>query len=688
MEVVLDAVGLAFFEILQPERMMFLVFGVCIGLMIGILPGMSGIAGMALLLPFTYNMDPVTAIAFLLGLGSVTTTSDVMTAILFGVPGHASAQATVLEGYPMAKRGEAGRALSVSYSGAMLGGLFGALMLGIALPLLRPVMLYIGSPELLAAALFGISMVASLSGSAPLRGLVAAGLGITFAMVGADPQTGTLRWTMGTLYLWDGLPLLPVALGLFALPELCDLAISRSAVSKVGNLDIKKGMIDGLRDVGRHWFLAIRCGAIGAAIGAVPGLGSAVIGWLAYAHALRTEKDAQKTFGKGDVRGLIATESANNAKEGGALIPTIAFGVPGSASMAILLGAFLIHGLVPGPEMLERNLDVTYAMVWSVAIANILGAALCFMFSGFFAKVTTLRYTLIIPIILVIVYVGAFQASRDWGDLYTLFAFGVLGWLMKQLRWPRPPLILGFVLGETIERYMFISTGRYDWAWLLHPIVAVLLTMAILSFVRPFVQHIRSAGGVAKLATGYGKPILKPVDAFPIFLLVMLVVMLAQTAEWEYGARLVPLFVGIIVVPALAISVLNQIFRRGPEEAQFAHNAAEGIKEEIEEKLHMDIAADHGELSMREVRRRAMIYLAWVVGLMASIGTIGFIPSAPLFVIAYMRLERKEPWWLAISIGAGLGVFLYYIFNEILNVIWPGTYLGEWFPALSVIPSV
>ncbi len=688
MEVVLDAAGVALFEILQPGRMIFLVFGVCIGLMIGILPGMSGIAGMALLIPFTYDMEPITAIAFLLGLGSVTTTSDVMTAVLFGVPGHSSAQATVLEGYPMAKRGEAGRALSVSYAAAMLGGLFGALILGLTLPVLRPLMLYIGSPELLAAALFGISMVASLSGSAPLRGLVAAGLGITFAMVGADPQTGTLRWTMGTLYLWDGLPLLPVALGLFAIPELCDLSISRSAVSKVKNFNVTAGMADGIRDVTRHWFLAVRCGGIGAAIGAVPGLGSAVVGWLAYAHALRTEKDAQKTFGKGDVRGLIASESANNAKEGGALIPTIAFGVPGSASMAILLGAFLIHGLVPGPEMLERNLDITYAMVWSVAIANILGAALCFMFSGFFAKVTTLRYTLIIPVILVIVYVGAFQASRDWGDLYTLFAFGVLGWFMKQLRWPRPPLILGFVLGEIIERYMFISSGRYGWEWLLHPIVFVLLTMALFSFVRPFMQHVRSAGGVVKLLSGYGRPRFQPEDAFPIAMLVMLIAMLSQTMGWQYGARLVPLFVGIIVVPALAISLFNQVFRRIRGEEKLAHNAAEGIIEEVEEKLHMDIAADHGSLLQNEVLRRAAIYLGWVVSLMASIGIIGFIPSAPLFVIAYMRLERKEPWWLALPMGAGMGLFLYLIFNELLNVIWPGTYLGEWFPALSFIPSV
>lgn len=671
---------------MEPERVIFLLFGVGIGLLIGILPGMSGIAGMALLLPFTYNMDPITAIAFLLGLGSVTTTSDVFTAILFGVPGHASSQATVLEGYPMAKRGEAGRALSASYAAAMLGGLFGALVLGIAIPVLRPVMLYIGSPELLAAALFGISMVAALSGRAPLRGLVAAGLGITFAMVGADPQTGTLRWTLGSLYLWDGLPLLPVALGLFALPELCDLAIGRSAVSKVPNVDIKKGMIQGARDVMKHWFLAVRCGGIGAAIGSVPGLGAAVIGWLAYAHALRTEKDAAKTFGKGDVRGLVATESSNNAKEGGALIPTICFGVPGSASMAILLGAFLIHGLVPGPDMLTNDLDVTYAMVWSVAIANILGAAICFAAGGFFAKVTALRYTIIIPIILVIVFVGAFQASRDWGDLYTLFAFGVLGWIMKQLRWPRPPLILGFVLGETIERYMFISIGRYDLNWLFHPIVAVLLIGAVFSFVRPFMQNVRASGGMSRLITGFGKPKFESADLFPAVLLVVLILMMAQTVGWEFGAKIVPLFVGAITVPALAISLANQVFRRGVVAAPRA--AGGSLEQETEELLHMDIAADHGALPTREIARRAGIYTAWLLALMASIGIIGFIPSAPIFVLAYMRLERREPWVLSLALAACLGLFLYAVFDQILNVVWPVTLLGEMFPALRAIPSV
>ena len=364
----LDAAGHAFVTIMDPYRLMMLGTGVVMGLIIGILPGIGGLAGLALLLPFTFSMDPYAAFALLLGLSSVTATGDTIPAVLFGVPGTVASQATILDGYPMAKKGEAGRALAAAYTASLIGGLFGALLLAVSIPILRPIILYLGSPELLAFAAFGISMVAALSGNAPLRGLAVACLGIMIAMIGTDPQTGTLRWTLGSLYLWDGLPLVPVALGLFALPELCDLAIKRTSIAAGGSkFDIKTGMLLGARDAIRHWWLVLRCSWIGAGLGAIPGIGGSVVDWIAYGHAVRTEKGAQQTFGRGDVRGVIAPESANNAKEGGALVPTIAFGVPGSASMALLLGAFLIHGLVPGPDMLGKNLSITYAMVWSVA---------------------------------------------------------------------------------------------------------------------------------------------------------------------------------------------------------------------------------------------------------------------------------------------------------------------------------
>lgn len=686
---VLDAAGHALVMIMQPHTLMFLALGVVIGLAIGLLPGMNGVAGMALLLPFTYNMDAYTALAFLLGLGSVVTTSDVLPAILFGVPGQSSAQSTVLDGYPMARRGEAGRALSAAYMSALLGGLFGAAVLGLTIPVLRPVMLYIGSPELLAFALFGVSMVAVLSGSTPLRGMAAAGFGIVLAMIGGDPQGGELRWTLGSLYLWDGLALLPVALGLFAVPALCDLAITRTAIAGGPQLGVARGMIDGAKDAFRNWWLIVRCGGVGAGIGAIPGLGHAVIGWLAYAHAMRTEKGAMETFGKGDVRGLIASEAANNAKEGGGLVPTVAFGVPAGASMAILLGAFLIHGLIPGPEMLTTHLDVTYSMVWSVALANIMGSALCYLFSGYFAKLTTLRYTLILPGVLVIVFIGAFQGKRDWGDLYTLLAFGMLGWTMRRLKWPRPPLVLGFVLGEIIERYMFISVGRYGWAWLTHPIVIGILAFAVIGFIRPFAEEVKSHGGLKKMFTGFGRPRFKASELFPAGLILLLLVMMIDARQWGPDARIVPEIVGWATIVIAGISLANQLFRlpalaRAEEQASIEGEA----KQEIAQRVRLDFEADVSHLTAAEVLRRAAIFFGWFLLFLASMALIGVILTVPLFTIAYMRAERREPWRLTIGAAAILALFVYGVFDVILAVPWPRSLLGEMVPALRAFPSV
>src|SRR5215218_5939027 len=546
------AAGKAFVTLMEPHRLMYLMAGCMMGLVLGIVPGIGGLTGTAMLLPFTFGLDPYAAFALLLGLGATTATGDPIPAILFGVPGGAASAATVLDGFPMAKKGEAGRALSAAYMSSLMGGCFGAFLMFISIPILRPVMLYLGSPELLAFSVLGISMVAVLSGNAPLRGIAVGCLGVMIAMIGSDPQTGTLRWTFDNLYLWDGLPLTPLLLGLFALPELCDLLINRSAIAgKVDKKDIYKGQWEGVKDCFENWWLILRCSWIGGGIGSIPGISASVVDWLAYGHALKTEKGAGATFGKGDVRGVIASESANNAKEGGALLPTVAFGVPGSATMAILLGAFLIHGLVPGPDMLTKNLDVTYAMVWSIALANVLGSRLCFLFSGQLAKLSVVRFSLILPAVLGIVYIGAFEATRQWGDLYSLLAFGLLGWIMKQFKWPRPPLILGVVLGDTIERYLFISVERYGISWFARPVVAILfLTMAIIGLVRPFIQDVRLHGGPRKMFTNFQAPRFHVSQLFTIFVIVVLGSALLMSLSWDYSAKIVPLVVGTVALLA------------------------------------------------------------------------------------------------------------------------------------------
>ena len=302
---------------IDPIRILFLLFGVTIGLALGIIPGLGGLVGLSLLLPFTFDMDPYTALAFMLGLGSVTVTSDTIPAVLFGVPGTTGSAATVLDGHPMSRRGEAGRAFGAAFSASLLGGLFGALLLGISVPVLRPFIRYIGSPELLTFCVFGLSLAAVLSGGAPLKGLAAAALGLLVSTVGEDPHSGVLRWTFDTVYLWEGIPLVPVALGLFALTEIADMVVSGGMVIK--DKITRASQVDqwrGVRDTLRNKFLVARCATIGAFIGAVPGMGASVIDWIAYGHAATTEKGARETFGTGDVRGVIASGKLQQCERG------------------------------------------------------------------------------------------------------------------------------------------------------------------------------------------------------------------------------------------------------------------------------------------------------------------------------------------------------------------------------------
>ena len=771
---VLHAAGEALLRMADPYLLFWLSCGVVMGLVLGILPGIGGLSGTALLLPFTFTMDPYTAFALLLGLASTTSTGDPIPAIMFGVPGGAGSAATVLDGLPMARRGEAGRALSAAYMSSMLGGVFGAFLLAVTLPVLRPMMLYLGSPELLAFSTLGISMVAVLSGNAPLRGMVAALLGILIAMVGTDPQTGTLRWTFDYLYLWDGLPLVPVVLGLFALPELCDLAVTRSAIASDVRFDSSGGMWQGAKDCFTHWWLVLRCSWIGAAFGAVPGIGGAVIDWLAYGHAVRTEKGAMQSFGKGDVRGVIAAESANNAREGGALVPTVAFGVPGSAGMAILLGAFLIHGLVPGPEMLSKHLAITYSMVWSIALANILGAGLCYLFSGQFARLATLRYTLILPCVLGIIYIGAFEGSRSWGDLFSLLAFGVLGWTMKQLRWPRPPLILGLVLGDTVERNLFISVERYSLEWLARPIVLGLLALALVGLLRPLLQDVRRQVSVAQFVGAFGRPSFRLDQLFYVFMIGLIGWMVLASLDWPMNAKIVPLIVGGMALIFAVASLFDQVFRL-PEakrrqvaaaaasapakpttvaaqpltsqqrmllqivlfvalwaasiaalwatQRMMPHPALDNVplivgglalgialmgivnqfrpattapaglahdaKSEIQQSIHMDLESDTTHLSAGLIVRRAAVFFGWLVAFMISMACIGLIPTVPIFVIAYMRIEGPEPWRLVWPQAISLTLFIYVVFDQLLAIPWPQTLLGMLVPAFKgLIPSM
>ena len=443
-----------------------MLVGVLIGLYLGAIPGLGGLIGFSLLLPFTFGMEPVAAFALLLGMFAVTTTSDTLSAVLLGVPGPAGA-ATLMDGHPLAKRGEAMRALGAAYTSSAIGGVLGAMVGAASLPILKPIVLTFGPPEFFMLGVLGLTFVGALSGGSMLKGAAAALFGLLLSTIGYSTQGGIARYSFEINYLLNGFEIVPVVLGLFAIPELIDLAIKGLPIARVddGTKPQKGQMLQGMREALQHWWLLVRASVIGIYIGFLPGIGGSVADWAGYGHAVQSAKDKSQ-FGKGDIRGVIAPEAANNSVKGGDLLPTVAFGIPGSPSMSILLGAFVIHGLRPGPEMLTTKLPVTFSMMWTIAIANVVGAAILMVWSRQIAKITFVRGHLLVPGIMVFAFMGAWMTSNQLGDWITLIAFGALGHVMRRAGWPRPPVVLGFVLGPIMETNLDLSRQAFGWDFL------------------------------------------------------------------------------------------------------------------------------------------------------------------------------------------------------------------------------
>ncbi|WP_127143992.1 tripartite tricarboxylate transporter permease [Pelagibacterium montanilacus] len=491
----LDALMQAFAGILTFGTLLPLLLGVVVGIVIGVLPGLGGVVGFSLLLPFVFNLEPSAAIAMLIGLAAVVPTSDTFPSVLMGIPGSSGSQATIMDGYPLARKGQGARALGAAFTASLMGGLIGALVLTAAIPIARPLILMFGSPELLMLAILGLTMVGILSAGNALRGVLAGIVGLMIGTIGAAPSDPEYRFTFDILYLYDGVPLIVVALGLFAIPEIVDLLASGRAIApEKGGANMGQ-LMRGIREGFAHWRLVLRCSGIGVIIGAIPGLGGSVVDWISYSQAKATIPNNH--FGEGDIRGVIAPESSNNAKEGGALLPTLLFGIPGSGSMAVLLGGMTLLGIQPGPSMVTTDLPITLTAIWSLAIANILGVVICIALAGVIARLCFVPFPMLAPAILLVVVFGAYQATRSWGDWVALVLLGILGWLMKRYGWSRPAILVGFVLAPITEQYFFISMSRYGLEWMLRPGVVIVGVLILALLVSGFLLSRKEKKGVA-----------------------------------------------------------------------------------------------------------------------------------------------------------------------------------------------
>ncbi|QJQ95846.1 MULTISPECIES: tripartite tricarboxylate transporter permease [Halomonadaceae] len=647
-DILLSSLG----QVFTLPHLLYMMLGVVIGLIVGIIPGLGGIAGMSLLLPFLYGMDTTIALGMLMGLVAVIPTGDTFASVLLGIPGSSASQATVLDGFALAKRGQAARALSSAFLASMIGGLIGAVILTAFILIARPLVLSFSSSELFMLTLLGLSMVAVLSSGDMFKGIAACGLGLLVGGIGMAPATGEFRLNLGIDYLYDGIPLVVIGLGIFALPEIIDLLAKRGSIAN-HPCELGKGWKQGIRDVKQQRGLLARCAAIGSLVGTVPGLAGSVVDWLTYGHAVQSAKDRSQ-FGKGDIRGVIAPEAANNATACGAMVPTLLFGIPGSGTAAVFLGGLMLLGLQPGIGMIETHLDLTYTIIWSLALANILGAVLCLGLAGPVASLTRIRFAILAPLITVLILFAAFQATRSAGDLLALGLVGTLGVLFKRAGWSRPAFLIGFVLAAGAETYFYQAYQFQGVGAFARPGVAIIGLMILAAFLLPWIKGLLQSRrqsqtsdlGAAVTRSKSSLPTLGAIDLL-IFSGLLLIVIFAwfDTREMTLLGRVFPvLAIGIILVAGGA-EILRMCIRSVKWETQ-------PMREEI-------------------------VWLGGFFSLVGLVLTIGFISSATLFSLAFLLFFAKIKPWLALGLASGVCIFLLTM-AHFMSLTYPSGILDSW----------
>lgn len=480
-----------FASILQLNVLVLVFLGVTGGIIVGSLPGLTATMGIALLIPFTFGLPINQSMAMLLGIFSGAIYGGSISAILIRTPGTPAAAATLLDGYPMTLQGEAGRALSMSVFSSFVGGFTGALIMTFLSPQISKLALQFSPAEYFSLAIFGLSIIISVSGGSILKGLISGFLGLLIATIGLDPMNGFPRFTFGNMNLIEGPNFIPTLIGLFALAEVFrgveNIVNMKKVDSKINQL------LPSRKDIKRSWKVILKSSIMGTFIGAIPGAGSDIAAFVGYSEAKRVSKNPEK-FGKGAIEGVAAAEASNNACTGGAMIPMLSLGVPGDAVTAVLLGAFIMQGLRPGPLLYRDHMDVVYSVFAAMMVANVAMFIVGTLGVKFFAKLITIKRNILIPIIFVLSLVGAYSMRNSIFDLWIAIFFGVLGYFLQKYDFPVSPILLSLILGPMAEaslrRAIVISRGDFS-VLITRPISAGLLILAVLSIVSSVIKQQR-----------------------------------------------------------------------------------------------------------------------------------------------------------------------------------------------------
>jgi len=683
------------------------------GMLTGLLPGLGGSVGIALMIPFTYNMDTATAMGLFIAALAGQSFCGSVSAILLNVPGSSPSAATTLDGYPLARQGRGGFAIGISASASFLGSFIGTLVLIALIPAVRPLVLSFSFPEFTMLGIFGLTIIAMASRGSMLKGIVSGLLGVLFSFVGFAPVGGDVRYAFDQPALYNGFDVVIVLVGMFALSEALELLRTNQRVAenfsdmKFGHKQIFEGVFYTIKQP----FLLVRSSLLGAGVGLVPAVGGTVAAFLAYFQAARTVKNPR--FGQGDPRGVLAPEASNDAKDSGSALPSLAFGIPGSADWAIVMGAMVIHGLTPGPNLIRESPDIVWIAIIVLSAASFFTSALGLLIGPQLVQITRIKPGILSPIVLMLAVIGAYALNLSTTDVIASICFGLVAYAMRSIGMPLIPLILGFLLGPLVEKSYLQTISSYGGieGFFTRPISVVLMVLTIVVICYE-VYSTRRAGkrDPAEVARGVQSAVRPWALAVMSGFGVVAVVALVMAGEFSDQGRTFPMITAgslIVLIGIYLIVALVPVLRRGAGGLIADGGSMENLVAKLEQDAvettgaqqdspsrdtadadanagadgagaaepgNVVTAAQEGTTAERpeEMARRLRTSLLLVVGLLVGIVLFGLEVAVPVILAMFLRLVTRETWITTIATTVLTCSALYLVFHTLLGVPFGG----------------
>jgi putative tricarboxylic transport membrane protein len=658
----------------------YVLLGNVIGVVFGIIPGLGGVQGLTVVLPFTFLLPPIHAMYLYAGIMGSVGGAGAVTAILINTPGTAPNVTATLDGYPMSLRGEAVRAISMSTISGIAGVTFGLLVLILLLPLVRAIVLAFGPPEVFWTVMFGIFCLALASRDNVIKGFAAAGLAFMLAFIGYADLFDVPRFTMGTSYLWDGVPLVPFFLGVFAVPQVFEYMSRRDTIAKGGEKIYLGGwdqMVQGAKDVASHMKTVIRSSTIGMIVGIIPGVGGVTAAFAAYMAEVRASKDPSK-FGKGEPAGLIASDATIHADVVGDLLPTVAFGVPGSVQMAVLLGALILHGLEPGPLLIRKSPEIVWALIFGLALSQVVSTAMLFGSARWLGKITVVPVPYVGPALAVLTAIGAYAVRNNIWDIVAMVLGGVLAWGLRRYGFPLASFGIGFVLADILEsafhQSLMISYGSYA-IFFNRPIALVLFLLLVITALWPLLRK-PSRAISAVIARRAETKEATPADfsrfgtmLFHLFLFAMILGMILASLTLAYRARQLPLLIGVPTALLLFISVVGEL---RPGILRRFQTTTGGLFDAEKADGRSDSVSPFAAPELPPFRC-LLIGSAWFSLLFVLVLFLGFLAATLVLVPCFLVLFARYPRWQVLLYTATLVLVEWYGCDVLLGLdLWKG----------------